>query len=211
LSVVIPTLGRPILIQTLEALINADGFEQLQVIIVGRLPDPELAQKVREMIAAYPSLSHLDVAYSRGDSSEKKNAGWRAARSDIVAFLDDDVVVAPDWPLRMREAFMLTAITMLCVVGVYFVRGNPFDLMVMAIAGVIGFILRRQGYPMAPLVIGMVLGPTLEMSLRQGLIITNGDFMAFFTGHPIAVGLTLAALGMLSMPLVRLTIAGRAA
>jgi putative tricarboxylic transport membrane protein len=113
--------------------------------------------------------------------------------------------------LRMREAFMLTAITMLCVVGVYFVRGNPFDLMVMAIAGVIGFILRRQGYPMAPLVIGMVLGPTLEMSLRQGLIITNGDFMAFFTGHPIAVGLSLAAIGMLSLPLVRITIAGRAA
>lgn len=113
--------------------------------------------------------------------------------------------------LRMREAFMLTAITMLCVVGVYFVRGNPFDLMVMAIAGVLGFVLRRQGYPMAPLVIGMVLGPTLEMSLRQGLIITDGSFVAFFVGHPIAAGLTLAAFGMLSLPLVRMTFAARTA
>jgi putative tricarboxylic transport membrane protein len=56
---------------------------------------------------------------------------------------------------------------------------------------------------MAPLVIGMVLGPTLELSLRQGLIITDGSFAAFFTGHPIALGLTIAAAGMLSLPLIR--------
>ncbi|MCC5979015.1 MAG: tripartite tricarboxylate transporter permease [Salinarimonas sp.] len=105
--------------------------------------------------------------------------------------------------LRMREAFLMTAIAIFCVIGVYFVRGNPFDLLVMAIAGVIGFLLRRQGYPMAPLVIGMVLGPTLEMSLRQGLIITNGSFAAFFTGHPIAVALMLTALLLLSLPVYR--------
>jgi len=102
--------------------------------------------------------------------------------------------------LRMREAFLMTAIAVFCVIGVYFVRGNPFDLLVMAVAGVIGFILRRQGYPMAPLVIGMVLGPTLEMSLRQGLIITNGSFTAFFTGHPIAVALMISALVLLALP-----------
>ncbi|WP_424966199.1 MULTISPECIES: tripartite tricarboxylate transporter permease [unclassified Dinoroseobacter] len=105
--------------------------------------------------------------------------------------------------LRMREAYMLIVITLLCTVGVFFVRGNPFDLLVMAGAGIVGFILRRQGYPMAPLVIGMVLGPTLELSLRQGLIITDGSFAAFFTGHPIALGLTIAAAGMLSLPLIR--------
>jgi putative tricarboxylic transport membrane protein len=105
--------------------------------------------------------------------------------------------------LRMREAFLMTAIAVFCVIGVYFVRGNPFDLLVMAVAGVIGFILRRQGYPMAPLVIGMVLGPTLEMSLRQGLIITNGSFTAFFTGHPIAVALMMVALALLALPIIR--------
>ncbi len=105
--------------------------------------------------------------------------------------------------LRIREAYMLVMICLLCTVGVYFVRGNPFDLLVMAIAGIIGFILRRHGYPMAPLVIGMVLGPTLEISLRQGLIITDGSFAAFFVGHPIAVVLVLAAIGMLCLPLLR--------
>lgn len=105
--------------------------------------------------------------------------------------------------LRIKEAYMLVIICLLCTVGVYFVRGNPFDLLVMAAAGILGFILRRQGYPMAPLVIGMVLGPTLEISLRQGLIITDGSFSAFFVGHPIAAVLALAAVGMLSLPLVR--------
>lgn len=103
--------------------------------------------------------------------------------------------------LRMREAFMLTAITLLCFVGVYFARGNLFDLWVMVAAGIGGFILRRQGYPMAPLVIGMVLGPTLEMSLRQGLIITNGSFTAFFAS-PIAATLIVIATATLSWPVV---------
>ena len=105
--------------------------------------------------------------------------------------------------LRIKEAYMLVMISLLCTVGVFFVRGNPFDLLVMAVAGVIGFILCRQGYPMAPLVIGMVLGPTLEISLRQGLIITDGSFSAFFVGHPIAGVLAVIAVGMLALPVIR--------
>ena len=105
--------------------------------------------------------------------------------------------------LRIKEAYMLVLIALLCTVGVFFVRGNPFDLLIMALAGVFGFVLRRQGFPMAPLVIGMVLGPTLEISLRQGLIITDGSFAAFFIGHPIAAVLTVIALVMLSLPAIR--------
>jgi putative tricarboxylic transport membrane protein len=105
--------------------------------------------------------------------------------------------------LRINEAYMLVMISLLCTVGVFFVRGNPFDLLIMALAGIFGFVLRRQGFPMAPLVIGMVLGPTLEISLRQGLIITDGSFAAFFIGHPIAAVLTVIALIMLSLPAIR--------
>ncbi|PYG26698.1 tripartite tricarboxylate transporter permease [Pelagimonas varians] len=105
--------------------------------------------------------------------------------------------------LRVREAFMMTAIVILCAVGIYFVRGNVFDLLVMGGAGFIGFLLRRQGFPMAPLVIGMVLGPTLELTLRQGLILTDGNFLAFFTGHPIALVLGITAVAALLLPVVR--------
>jgi len=105
--------------------------------------------------------------------------------------------------LRVREAFMMTAIVILCAVGIYFVRGNPFDLLVLGGAGVVGFILRRQGFPMAPLVIGMVLGPTLELTLRQGLILTDGSFKAFFTGSPIALVLAVTAVIALAFPFLR--------
>ena len=110
--------------------------------------------------------------------------------------------------LRIREAFMMTAIVILCAVGIFFVRGNPFDLLVMGAAGFVGFLLRRQGVPMAPLVIGMVLGPTLELTLRQGLILTDGSFLAFFTGHPIALVLAIAAVLALCLPILR-AIVGR--
>ena len=112
--------------------------------------------------------------------------------------------------LRIREAFMMTAIVLLCAVGIYFVRGNPFDLLVMGLAGVAGFILRRQGFPMAPLVIGMVLGPTLELTLRQGLILTDGNFIAFFES-PIALVLAMAAVLALSIPLIRAVMSRSAA
>jgi len=105
--------------------------------------------------------------------------------------------------LRIREGFMMAAIVILCALGIYFVRGNPFDLLVMGFAGFFGFLLRRQGFPMAPLVIGMVLGPTLELTLRQGLILTDGSFPAFFTGSPIAFVLAVAAVIALVIPLIR--------
>lgn len=108
--------------------------------------------------------------------------------------------------LRMREAYMMTAIVLLCAVGIYFVRGNPFDLIVMGAAGIVGFILRRQGVPMAPLVIGMVLGPTLELTLRQGLILKDGNFFAFFES-PIALVLTIVSLIALALPAMRLILA----
>lgn len=111
--------------------------------------------------------------------------------------------------LRIREPLMLAMIGILCVIGVYYVRGNPFDLIVMVCAGVAGLFLRRAGYPMAPLIIGMVLGPALELSLRQGLIITNGSISAFWTGHPIAAGLLILTAFVLAWPLLRLVVARR--
>ncbi|MEM6676636.1 MAG: tripartite tricarboxylate transporter permease [Pseudomonadota bacterium] len=111
--------------------------------------------------------------------------------------------------LRMREGFMMTGVVLLCGVGIFFVRGNPFDLLVMGLAGVLGFVLRRQGVPMAPLVIGMVLGPTLELTLRQGLILTRGDITVFATGHPIAAALFVVTALTLMLPLARALLKAR--
>lgn len=105
LSVVIPTLGRPILIQTLQSLVGADGFELLDIIVAGKLADGKVREAVKNLIARYPNIRNLEVSFVRGDSSEKKNAGWRAAQSGIIAFIDDDVVVARNWPEKILAPF----------------------------------------------------------------------------------------------------------
>ncbi|MBI2441488.1 MAG: glycosyltransferase [Lentisphaerae bacterium] len=110
LAVVIPTIGRPILIQTLQSLIGADDFERLEIIVVGQLADAGVLAAVKGLCAEHKNIRHLDVAFAQGDSSRKKNAGWQAAKSDLVAFIDDDVVVARDWPENIRSAFQQAAV-----------------------------------------------------------------------------------------------------
>ena len=105
LSVVIPTLGRPILVRTLNSLIQTKGFPQLEVLIAGRIASGQVLDEVHRLLAEHPQLRHLPVSFAVGDSSEKKNAGWRASRADLVAFLDDDVVVAADWAQHMLASF----------------------------------------------------------------------------------------------------------
>ncbi len=105
--------------------------------------------------------------------------------------------------LRTPEPLLLSAVVVLCLLGTWGVRGNPFDLVVTLAFGVIGYVMRVFSVPAAPLVIGLVLGPQFEMSLRQGMILTDDDFLAFFVGHPIAVGLFLVTAAILVWPVVR--------
>jgi GT2 family glycosyltransferase len=105
LSIVIPTLGRPILVQTLQSLIRAQDFGEIEVIVAGAIEHPEVLREVQGMIAEHPQIIHLPVTFAVGDSSEKKNAGARQARSDVVVFLDDDVVVAPEWIRKISAPF----------------------------------------------------------------------------------------------------------
>lgn len=94
--------------------------------------------------------------------------------------------------LAMPEPVLLTMVMVLSVVGSYGVNGSMFDVLIALIAGGVGFGLRLCSVPAAPIVIGLVLGPIFEESLRQGLIITDGRFGAFFSlDRPIALGLVI--------------------
>ena len=105
LSIVIPTMGRPILVQTLESVLATKGAEQLEVIVVGEIHDRDVLQQVTAIVAANSNLRHISISYPDGDSSRKKNRGAEESRAGIVAFLDDDVVIAPDWPEHILKAF----------------------------------------------------------------------------------------------------------
>lgn len=105
LSVVIPTLGRPLLIRTLESLVRSSGFEQIEVIVSGCISGGSVLDEVTKLCGQHAQIRHLPVSFPTGDSSEKKNAGMRASRAELVSFLDDDVVVAPDWPGKVIASF----------------------------------------------------------------------------------------------------------
>ncbi len=105
LSVVIPTMGREVLVRTLESLAGTDDFGNMEVIVAGTVPDPGVANRLAEFCARHSNVQHLDIRFETGDSSRKKNAGATAARAPLIAFLDDDVVVAPDWPKQVAEPF----------------------------------------------------------------------------------------------------------
>ena len=87
--------------------------------------------------------------------------------------------------LRVPQNSLIPIIFVLCVVGSFAIAGRMFDVYVMLIFGVIGFGLRHFGYPMAPLVLGIVLGDLLEKNLRRALILSDGDISPFFT-RPIS-------------------------
>ena len=86
--------------------------------------------------------------------------------------------------LRLKKKFLIPIVTLLSVIGVYAIQSSVFDLWVMLAFGVVGYVLRRFEYPLAPLVIGAVLGPIGEENFRRSLVISADDF-SIFVQRPI--------------------------
>jgi putative tricarboxylic transport membrane protein len=89
------------------------------------------------------------------------------------------------WVLRVPRAIIMPVVFVLCTLGAYAIASRVFDIWVMLGVGVLCFVLRRQGYPVAPFVLGIVLGDIIDKSLRRGLVLSDGDLAPFFT-RPIA-------------------------
>jgi putative tricarboxylic transport membrane protein len=100
--------------------------------------------------------------------------------------------------LRIPYAYLYPLIIMFCVIGVYEVSHSIVDVWIMLIMGMLGYALRKFSFDPAPLVLGLVIAPIFEQSLRQSLIMSNGNYM-IFTQRPIAVGLLIVSAGLLLM------------
>jgi putative tricarboxylic transport membrane protein len=100
------------------------------------------------------------------------------------------------WVLRVPRAIIMPVVFVLCTVGAYAIASRVFDIWVMLVVGIVCFFLRRQGYPAAPFVLGIVLGDIVDKSLRRGLVISDGSLEPFLT-RPIAG--TLAAIAILTI------------
>jgi putative tricarboxylic transport membrane protein len=107
--------------------------------------------------------------------------------------------------LRARYQVIVPIIFVLCTVGAFAIAARLFDVWVMLAFGVLGFALRLLDYPMAPLVLGLVLGDLLEKSLRRGLVLSDGDLTPFFTRPISAVLCALIVLIIGSRLLLRRT------
>lgn len=183
LSVVIPTLGRPILVQTLESLTRSQGFGDIEVIVAGAIPDATVLGRLNELIAQHAQIRHLSVSFATGDSSRKKNAGFEASRADIVAFLDDDVVVRAEWPVMIREPFADESVAMVSGPGLV-----PPDVSLMArLAGVAlsskaaGYVSERylKGKPAPrPAAWSRLIG--CNMAFRRNVLADLGGFPSDF-------------------------------
>ena len=106
--------------------------------------------------------------------------------------------------LRAPEPLLMGMILMFSLVGAFVVRGNPVDLVVCVIAGVIGVILRVARYPIAPIVIGVALGFIFEEKLRQGMIASRGSVLGF-VNDPIALPIFALTIAIMVGPAIART------
>lgn len=107
------------------------------------------------------------------------------------------------WALRMPFAVLCSLVLVLCIVGGYAPSQKLHDVWLIVAFGVGGYLLRKADYPLAPLVLALVLGPLMEKSFRQTLISEQGDMMAFLE-RPLSATFLVIALLLFIWPLVGL-------
>ncbi|MEN9328857.1 MAG: hypothetical protein RLZZ484_45 [Pseudomonadota bacterium] len=106
--------------------------------------------------------------------------------------------------LRVPTTIIVPMLFVLCVVGTYALSSRLFDVWTMLLFGVLGYVLRKYQFPVAPLVLGIVLGDLMEKSLRRGLVLSDGDLLPFIS-RPISAVLFAAIVitVVLRIPKVR--------
>lgn len=104
------------------------------------------------------------------------------------------ILLVPRW-------ILVPAVATIGYIAVYAVNSSVFDLMLMTAFGVLGYLMRKTDFPVAPVILALVLGPLMEVNLRRALSLSGGDWGALF-GTPLAVGLWVLVALSLVLPLV---------
>lgn len=104
------------------------------------------------------------------------------------------ILLIPRWVL-------VPTVVAVAYVAVYSATSSPFDLMAMTVFGIVGYFMRKLAFPLAPVVLAVVLGPMMEVNLRRALSLSDGDW-GTLVGSPIAIALWLLVAGSLLLPLL---------
>ncbi len=102
------------------------------------------------------------------------------------------ILKAPNW-------FLMPTVAVLSIVGVYVINGSDFDLIMMIVFGILGYIMKRTGFPLAPMILGLVLGSLIELNFRRALLYSSGEYSTFFES-PISIVLWLLTITSLFAP-----------
>jgi putative tricarboxylic transport membrane protein len=98
--------------------------------------------------------------------------------------------------LRVPYSYLYPSLLAFATLGVYAVNNSVVDVWIMGGAGVVGYVLRKLDFEIAPIILGLVLAPMLELSFRQSLAMSAGSYGIFLT-HPISAGMLLVAFVLL--------------
>ncbi|MBL7006333.1 MAG: tripartite tricarboxylate transporter permease [Spirochaetia bacterium] len=108
--------------------------------------------------------------------------------------------------ITIRKNYLIPAILVFCLVGSYAINNSLFDVGVLIIAGIVGFLLKQVNFSVAPIILGMILGPLFETNLRRSLMLSGGDWSTFVT-RPFSLAfliiVVLVLVGPLLLQLVR--------
>jgi putative tricarboxylic transport membrane protein len=137
---------------------------------------------------------------------EQKDFVWGLIASMYLGNVVGLIVVLLTVPwfaaiLRIPFSIIAPVILVICAVGAYTVHGSMFDVYLMMGFGVLGYVFKKLDYPLAPLVLALVLGDMAENAFRQSLLGSGGS-MLVFVSNPLVASITALALIMLFWPLI---------
>src|SRR6187455_2570457 len=142
---------------------------------------------------------------------EQKDFVWGLIASMYLGNIAGLIVVLTCVPLfaailRIPFSIIAPVILVICAIGAYTVHSSMFDVWMMLLFGVVGYVFKKLGYPLAPLVLALVLGDRAEDSFRQAMLMSQGDMTILFS-NALVGGITGLAIFLLVMPMVSRLIA----
>jgi putative tricarboxylic transport membrane protein len=137
---------------------------------------------------------------------EQKDFVWGLIASMYLGNIAGLIVVLTCVPafaaiLRIPFSVIAPVIVVICAIGSYTVHNSLFDVWMMVVFGVMGYVFKKLNYPLAPLVLAIVLGDRAEASFRQAMLVSQGDMTVFFSNGLVGT-MTGLALALLFWPLV---------
>ena len=137
---------------------------------------------------------------------EQKEFVWGLIASMYLGNITGLIVVLAAVPwfaaiLRVPFSIIASLILVVCAIGAFTVHNAEFDIVVMLVFGVVGYVLKKLDYPLAPLVLALVLGDRTELAFRQSLLLSQGSLGVFFSNWLVST-IMLAGVLMLAWPLL---------